>query len=146
MVHHEFVPEGATVNQHFYKEVLQRLISRVRRVRHDLWETKSWMLHHDNAPAHNAFRTRDFLSQSGTTVAPHPPYSPNLAPCDFFLFPKLKMRLRGRRFTTVEEIQRESQVLNTVQQSDFHSAFQALQSRWARCVDAQGQYFEGDSH
>jgi hypothetical protein len=42
-------------------------------------------------------------------VIPHPPYSPDLAPCDFFLFPKMKLKLKGRRFDTIEEIQAESQ-------------------------------------
>ena len=42
--------------------------------------------------------TRRFLTNNNMTVVPHPPYSPNLAPCDFFLFPKMKMKLKGRRF------------------------------------------------
>jgi hypothetical protein len=47
-------------------------------------------------------------------VIPHPPYSPDLAPCDFFFFPKMKLKLKGRRFDTIEEIQAESQrVLDT---------------------------------
>lgn len=147
IVHREFLPKGQTVNAEFYCTVLKRLREDIRRKRPSLWRDGNWVLHHDNAPAHNAFHTREFLSQTGTTVAPHPPYSPDLAPCDFFLFPKLKMRLKGRRFNTVEEIQCESQMLlNTIHESDFHSAFQALQNRWARCIDAQGDYFEGDSH
>jgi hypothetical protein len=48
-------------------------------------------------------------------VIPHPPYSPDLAPCDFFLFPKMKLKLKGRRFDTIDEIQAESQrVLDTL--------------------------------
>jgi hypothetical protein len=53
-------------------------------------------------------------------VIPHPPYSPNLAPCDFFLLPKMKLKLKGRRFDTNEEIQAESQrVLDTMVGKDF---------------------------
>jgi hypothetical protein len=53
-------------------------------------------------------------------VNPHPPYSPYLTPCDFFLFPKMKMSLKGRRFDTTEEIQAESpKVLDTVTEKDF---------------------------
>ena len=53
------------------------------------------------------------------TVVPHPPYSPDLAPSDFFLFPKLKMKLKGRRIQTLEEIQAESQaVLNKLREND----------------------------
>jgi len=58
-------------------------------------------------------------------VIPHPPYSPDLAPCDFFLFPKLKLKLKGRRFGTAEEIQAEShRVLDTLTEKDFQEAFQ----------------------
>jgi len=59
------------------------------------------------------------------TVIPHPPYSPDLAPCDFFLFPKMKLKLKGRRFNTTEEIQAETQkVLDTLTEKDFQEAFQ----------------------
>jgi hypothetical protein len=78
---------------------------------------------------------------------PHPPYSPNLAPCDFFLFPKMKLKLKGRRFDTTEEIQVESQrVLDTVAEKDFQEAFQKWRRRWNRCLHARGNYFEGDGN
>jgi hypothetical protein len=58
-------------------------------------------------------------------VIPHPPYSPDLAPCDFFLFPKIKLKLKGRRFDTVEEFQAEShRVLDTLTEKDFQEALQ----------------------
>ncbi|KAI6651412.1 Histone-lysine N-methyltransferase SETMAR-like [Oopsacas minuta] len=62
------------------------------------------LLHHDNASSHTAARTREFLENSGLKTLPHPPYSPDLAPCDFWLFPRLKEQLRGRRFSTNEEL------------------------------------------
>jgi hypothetical protein len=77
---------------------------------------------------------------------PPPPYSPDLAPCDFFLFPKMKIKLKGRKFDTVEEIQAKLQkVLNTLTQKDFQDSFRSWQKRWDRCVRSQGDYFEGDS-
>jgi len=63
------------------------------------------MLHHDNAPAHASLLIRSYLSKHQTSVVPHPPYSPGLAPADFFLFLKLKTTLKGRHFQTTEEIQ-----------------------------------------
>jgi hypothetical protein len=78
-------------------------------------------------------------------IIPHPPYSPDLAPCDFALLPKLKMKLKGRRLETVSIIQRESQaVLDSFQDNDFHDAFDAWKKRWDRCICSQGDYFEGD--
>ena len=62
------------------------------------------LLHHDNASSHTALRTREFLEDSGLKTLPHPPYSPDLAPCDFWLFPTVKDQLRGRGFSTNEEL------------------------------------------
>jgi len=93
------------VNKQFYQEVLPRLRDAVRRKRPELWENQTWMLHHDNAPAHASLLFRNYLGKHQTSVVPHPPYSPNLAPADFFLFPKLKTTLKGRHFQTMEEIQ-----------------------------------------
>jgi len=64
------------------------------------------MLHHDNAPAHASLFIHEFLTKHETTVVPQLPYSPDLAPADFFLFPKLKSSLKVRRFQTVEEIEK----------------------------------------
>jgi transposase len=105
-----------------------------------------WLLHDDNAPSHRALVTREFLAHKGIFTLPRPPYSPDLAPCDFFLFTKIKLQLKGRRFSRVEEIQRKSQnVLGTLQEQNFKHAFQQWQRRWDRCVAAQGDYFEGDA-
>ena len=104
----------------------------------------NWLLHDGNAPSHRALATREFLAHNSIITCPHPPYSPDLAPCDFFLFPKMKLKLKGRRFDGLE-IQRESQnVLGTLREQDFRHAFQQWQRRWDRCVAAQGDYFEGD--
>jgi len=65
--------------------------------------------HHDNAPAHTAVLTQQFLAANKIPLIPHPPYSPDLAPCDFFLFPKMKLKLKGRWFDTIEYIQAETQ-------------------------------------
>jgi hypothetical protein len=63
-------------------------------------------------------------------VIPHPQYSPDLAPCYFFLFPKMKLNLKGHRFDTVEEIQVESQrVLDTLKEKDFQEVFQKRRRR-----------------
>jgi hypothetical protein len=59
-------------------------------------------------------------------IIPHPPWLPDLGPCDFALFPELKMKLKGRRFETVSDIQRESQaLLDSIKENDFHGAFEA---------------------
>jgi hypothetical protein len=62
-------------------------------------------LHHDNAPTHMSLKTIEFVTNNNMVIIPHPPYSSGLAPCDFTLFPKLKMKLKGRHFETVSDIQ-----------------------------------------
>ena len=111
VVHHEYLPEGSTLNQTYYIEVLKRLRDAIRRKRPELWRSGDWFFHHDNAPAHSALRTREFLAKHSITVLPHTPYSPDLAPCDFFLFPKLKRPLKGkdlRPFQRLRQMRRRS--------------------------------------
>jgi hypothetical protein len=62
-----------------------------------------------NGPSHTSVLTQQFMAMYKMAVIPHPPYSPDFAPCDFFLFPKMKLKLKGHRFHTTEEIQAESQ-------------------------------------
>ena len=78
-----FALESTTVSQHFYKEVLRRISSRVRRIRWNFWEVKNWVVHHDNAPSHSAISVKQFLTEKQVAVLDHPPYSLNLALCDF---------------------------------------------------------------
>ena len=76
----------------------------------------------------------------GIKSVPHPPYSPDLAPCDFWLFPKL----RGCRYETIEEMKEAvMMVIDTFTQEDFHGAFQKLLEQY-KCIAARGDYFEGD--
>jgi hypothetical protein len=78
-------------------------------------------------------------------MAAIPPYSPDLAPCDFFLFPKMKLQSKGRRFDTIEEIQTESKrMLDTLTEKEFQEAFQKRRRRWDRSLHAGGNYFEGE--
>lgn len=145
LVHYEFVPKGQTVNQVFYKQVLERLREKVRRKRPEAWKSKSWILHHDNAPAHSALSVREFLASKNIPVVPHPPYSPDLAPCDFFLFPRLKTTLKGQRFEDVNEtIRNATEELKAITLEEIQRCFQKWQQRWDHCIEAKGHYFEGD--
>jgi hypothetical protein len=83
----------------------------------------------------------NFLVKNETTVVPQPPYSPDLAPADFFLFPKFKSILKGRRFDTFDEIQKNStKELFAI----LKEAFRSWQKHWERCVASERNYFEGD--
>ena len=145
VVHHEYLPERSTVNQTYYIEVLKRLRDAIRRKRPELWRSGDWFFHHDNAPAHSALRTREFLAKHSITVLPHPPYSPDLAPCDFFLFPMLKRPLKGRRFETISEIKvHAKKELKGIKKEARLDCFRKWKRRWDKCVRWEGEYFEGD--
>jgi len=72
LVYFEFVPQGQTVNQQFYLELLKRFRDVARRNRPELWRSGEWLLHHDNAPAHTALSVRQFLTKNEMTTASHP--------------------------------------------------------------------------
>ena len=110
-----------------------------------LAKSGQWHFHQDNAPVHNSILVTDYLSKMGIKTVPHPPYSPDLAPCDFWLFPKLKENLRGCCYETIEEMKEAvTKVIDTLAREDFHGAFQKLLERYNTCIAAGGDYFEGD--
>jgi len=97
------------------------------------------------SPSDTSVFTHQFQAKTQMAVISHPTYSPDLAPYDFFQFPKIKLKLKGRRFDSIEEIQAESQrVLDTLIEKSFQEAFQKWRRRWDRCLHAGGNYFEGD--
>ncbi|GFV44532.1 mariner mos1 transposase [Trichonephila clavipes] len=141
IVHCEFVPQGQTVNSAFYLEVIRRLKRRIARVRADIKETVK--LHRDNATSHTAFIITNFLARSNTPVILHPPYSPDLAPCDFFLLGRLKREMKGKHWETVENFQLYvTTFLRVIPVEEFQGAFEAWQIRLRKYIDAGGMYFE----
>jgi transposase len=145
IVHYEFLPEGRTVNKEYYLEVMQRLCEAVRKKRPDAWRENRWMLQHDNVPSHSSLLVRDFLAKHATTVLPQPLYSPDLAPADFFLFPKLKSMLKGCHFESIEAIKTNSLAhLRSIPKTAFQQCFRTLKKCWQLCIQSRGEYFEGD--
>jgi hypothetical protein len=124
---------------------LKQLREGIQHKRPDKWKKNNWFLHRDNAPAHTSL-VQQFLTSKNITVIPHLPYSPDLTPCDFFLFPKMKLRLKGRRFDMTEEIHAKMQeVFDALTFENFHGSMKSWETCWDRCIHAQGDYFEGDS-
>ena len=93
----------------------------LRKKRPQMCSSGDWFLHHDNAPAHTALSVQQFLVKNKMTVIPHPPYSPDLALCDFFLFPRIKRK----RFADVSEVKKKTlEVLNNISTEEFQKCFQ----------------------
>ncbi|KAG5319854.1 MOS1T transposase, partial [Acromyrmex heyeri] len=138
----EIVREDLTI---YYLTVLATLRERVRKKRSELWKNKSWILHQDNAPAHNALSVKRYLAARGTPVLEHAPYSPDLAPYDSFLFSKIKSALKGTRFELMEEVKRKSaELLNALTKEDFQHCFDQWKKRMERCVARGEEYIEGE--
>ena len=91
-------------------------------------------------PVHNSILVTDYLPKMGIKTVPHLPYSSDLAPCDFCLFPKLRVC----RCETIEMKEAVMKVIDTLTEEDFHGAFQKLLERYNKCIAAGGDYFEGD--
>jgi hypothetical protein len=111
-----------------------------------MWENQTWMLHHDNAPAH-ANLICSYLAKHQITVVPHPLHFSDLAPADFFLLPKLKTTLKGRCFQTIEEIQENLITeLHAITESEFQEAFQQWKKYWERCPASRGTTLQGTNN
>jgi hypothetical protein len=99
---------------------------------------------HDNAIPHKADIVKIFLESKRVTVLNHPSYSPDLAPCDFFLFLRLKKHLQGRRYRTRNGLGSALyQLCRGIPQEDYKKAFQNWIKRLKSCILFKGDYFEG---
>ena len=143
VVHQEFLLQGRMVNKEYYLEVMRRLREAIRKKRPKLWENYSWILHHDNAPPQLSLIVRNFLTKNNTVIMLQPPYSPDLAPRNFLLFPRLKRPMKGRRFATIEEIKTESlRELKDIPKSAYRNCFEDWKKRWHKCIISEGDYYE----
>lgn len=123
IVHKESVPPGQTINAKFYCNVLRRLREDMRGKWPNKWCTNKCVFH-NNAPAHSTLAVQQFLASKNMMVIPPPPYSPELVPCDFLLFPKMKIKFKGQIFDTIKGIKTKLQkVLKTMTQKDFQNSF-----------------------
>ncbi len=150
VIHVEFLRPGGTIKSEEYCQSLMRMKEAIQRKRPHLWVrngegNRSFLLHQDNAPAHVAVPTLAKFGEWGIDLLAHPPYSPDLAPCDFTLFPKLKQDLRGRRFQNLQQLQNEAKrLLHSYPEEFFTQCFSDLVTRWNKCVAVDGDYFEGE--
>ncbi|KZC11472.1 Histone-lysine N-methyltransferase SETMAR [Dufourea novaeangliae] len=105
--------------------------------------SKGVSIFHDNARPHVACTTVALLQQFGWDIVTHPPYSPDLAPSDYHLFPKLKEHLAGTRFNNDDEVKDEVQrFLNGMAASWYDMGIQKLLQRLQKCIDRNGDYVE----
>ncbi len=145
MIYSEFVQCPLTVNQGIFQGILRRFdAAHSRRHRHAVVNGHKF-IHLDNAPAHNAGYTQTLLWILGWTRLPHSPYSPDLSPCDFWLFSRIKKDMRGIRYRSTAALKEAvANQIADIPSADYQSAIQvSWPKRWRKCLAEQGNYFEG---
>ena len=138
------VSKGSSVSGKFYREsVLTQLIDFYQKRRHRTGVC-GIKLHHDYAPANKSATVQEYLKESGLDVLDHPPYSPDLSPCDFWLFPRLKEMLAGHPFESCCGIGSAIyKCLQHIPKEDYQAASRKWVDWCKMCVEADGAYFEG---
>ena len=138
------VRKGSSVTGKFYREsVLAQLVDFYQKCRPRTGVCGIKLLH-DNAPAHKSAMVQEYLKESGLDVLGHPPYSPDLSPFDFWMFPRQKEMLAGLHFESCCSIgSAVYQCLQHIPKEDYRAAFRKWVDRCKVCVEADGAYFEG---
>jgi len=142
VIHIDYLEKGKTITGVYYSELLDRFDSALKEKRPRL-KRKKVLFHHDNAPAHSARITTQKLLDLRYDVVPHAPYSPDLAPSDFFLFPNLKKSLAGMRFGSNDEVIATTEAYFAgLDKSYFSDGLKKLEHRLEKCVELRGDYVE----
>ena len=138
----DFLEGQKTVTSAYYEAVLKKLKSALIKKRSGKLHA-GILFHHDNAPAHTSRAVRALLSEFRWEILPHPPYSPDLAPSDFFLFPNLKNHLKGTRFSSLDDAKNATKTYLRGQGPEFYSnGLMRWKYRLNKCIDANGSYIE----
>lgn len=138
----DYLQHGRTINRQYYCALLDRLDDEIKLKRPHLAKKKI-LFHQDNAPAHSARDTTEKLKQLRYEVVEHPPYSPDLAPSDYFLFPRLKNWLAGKRFHSNDEVEAETNAYFEGLDGDHYKmGIEMLEDRYIKCITLDGDYVE----
>lgn len=138
----DYLEKAKTITGEYYSDLLTQLNQKIREERPGL-QKKKIIFHQDNAPVHKGHLAMAKFHDLKYELLEHPPYSPDLAPSDYHLFPKLKIFLGGQRFSSNEEaIAAVDEYFSGLPQSHFKDGILALEYRWTKCVELRGDYVE----
>jgi histone-lysine N-methyltransferase SETMAR len=141
----DILPRNQTITAAHYCGQLDKLVIAIQQKRRRLISTGYHNVHflHDNATPHTAIITKDKLTSLRFTVLPHPPYSPDLAPSDFYLFSPLKRHLSGKCFENEADVTAALDEWFASKSTEFfHDGIHKLPDRWRRCINNAGNYFQ----
>ncbi len=141
-VYQHYVPKGTKINSSYYCHVLKTFLKHFRQKRPEKFQGE-WFLHQDNARPHTSKETSAFMEANNIKLLGHPPYSPDLSPCDFWAFPQIKKELAGQRFQTEIEVKTAVQgVLKHLADDGLLHVFETWSKRCQKCIDIGGKYVE----
>ena len=134
----DYLEKGRTINGEYYMALLMRLKEEIAKKRPQM-KKKKVLYHQDNAPCHKSIPTMAKLHE----LFSHPPYSPDLAPSDYYLFADLKRMLQGKRFGFNEEVIAETQAYFEAKDKSFYKkGMEMLEKRWNECITFEGDYVD----
>jgi len=140
IVFFELLPDNTTINSEVYCQ-LDKLNDSLKQKRPELINRKGVVFHQDNARPHTSLVTRQKLLQLGWDVLPHPPYSPDLAPSDYYLFRSLQNFLEGKTFPSNEKVKNHlDQFFASKEQKFYERGIMLLPEKWQKVLDQNGQY------
>lgn len=138
----DYMPHKTSITGESYANQLRMLRDAIKEKRRGKL-TKGVLLLHDNAPVHKSRQTVSALKECGFQELSHPAYSPDLAPSDYYLFRNLKKHLRGRRFSSDDELKGAVSEWFNNQTPDFYlSGISSLPIKWRQCIELRGDYIE----
>ena len=138
----DYLPKGQTINAEYYSYLLMQLKD-VLKGKHRRKVTKGVLILHGNAPAHRVLATQKKLAYLGFHCLDDPPYSPDLAPSDYRIFPGLKKQLEGGHFSSDAEVIAAAETWLDRQPSEFFLIGLQKLEHWAkRCTELRGEYVE----
>ncbi|CAK9826900.1 Histone-lysine N-methyltransferase SETMAR [Anthophora retusa] len=137
----ELLPDNTTINSEVYCHQLDKLNDALQQKRPELINRKGVVFHQDNARPHTSLITRQKLLQLEWDILPHPPYSPDLAPSDYYLFRSLQNLLDGKTFNSNEEVKNHlDQFFASKEQKFYERGIMLLPERWQQVLEKNGQY------
>ena len=138
----DYLEKGRTLTGQYYASLLWQLRANLIKKRHGK-VTRGVLYHQDNAPAHKSAVAMAAIHNCGFELLDHPPYSPDLAPSDYHLFPNLKKSLAGSRYASDDEVMEATEAfLGAQDKAFFQAGIRALEHRWAKCIEREGDYVE----
>lgn len=138
----DYLEKGKTITGNYYSSLLDKLNTELPEKRPRM-ARKKVLFHHDNAPAHTSAVSTAKLLEIRFEIVSHPPYSPDLAPSDYYLFPNMKKWLAGKRFHSNDEvIAATNDYFDSLDKSYYADGIKKLEHRWSKCINLKGDYVE----